>query len=739
MSAEVPDQRSASAPERRSASAPGPRSGSAPGQRSAGALFGPSSVAVVGASDDPRKWGNWLARGALRGESHRPAYLVNRRADRVLGRRTYASLADLPERPDLVVITVPAAALADAVDDAVQAGARALVAISAAGTGPSARALDRALAQRVREGGAVLLGPNCLGVLDSGQHLELVPNPLPTGTIGLISQSGNLALELGLMAVPDGLGFSRFASLGNQADLGVTDLVREFATHDLTRVIALYVEDFRDGREFAHAAAEASAAGKPVVALAMQRTAAISRAVRSHTGALASDGDAIDAAFRVAGVERVHTPRELLDVAQALLRSRPSRGRRVAVLADGGGHGSIAAAVAESAGLQLPTLAGATADSLAGQLPPGAAVENPVDLAGGAEQDVHAFDRIALQLLGSDEVDALLITGYFGGYAEYSPDTADEELRTAELIGAATRATGRPAVAHTMYPHGPAAVALRQAGVPVYATVEQAAGALARLAAHGHRNPLRIPALPPAAPPVATHDSGYEGARSLLARAGVAFVAQHTVTSASEAMSAARELGYPVVLKALGNLHKSELGGVLLGLDGDDELKAAFAAMQRRLAPERCSVERMAPLADGLELLIGARWDLRFGPVALAGAGGVYAEVLRDTAVALAPVTVAQAESMIRSLRVAPLLLGARGRPRLDVAAAARALQTLGDLAAAHPEIVELEVNPLLVTPDGALALDARLIPQPNPTQEPRECSSPTPPSSSPSASAPAI
>ncbi len=456
------------------------------------ALFDPASVAVVGASEDTRKWGNWLAQGALRGESHRPAFLINHRAgETVLGRRAYRSLDELPEAPDLVVIAVPAAAVDSTVTSALAAGARAIVIISA---GP--READAALAERVRAAGAVLLGPNCLGVLDSGRRLELVPNPLPAGAIGLISQSGNLALELGLLAVPEGLGFSRFASLGNQADLGATDLVTEFAAHDATELIAVYVEDFRDGRAFARAAAAAVRAGKPVVALAIDRAGAGARAVQSHTGALASDAAAIDAAFTAAGVQRVHTPRELVDAAQALLRCPAARGRRVAVLGDGGGHGSIAAAVAARAGLEVPELSEAVAQPLRAALPAAAGVSNPIDLAGGAEQDVHAFDRIALQLLSCGEVDSLFITGYFGGYAEYSPETAAEELRTAELIGAAAQRTGRPIVTHTMYPRGTAAQALRGAGVPVYESVEQAAAALALLAARGAWRAGVIPELP---------------------------------------------------------------------------------------------------------------------------------------------------------------------------------------------------------------------------------------------------
>jgi acetate---CoA ligase (ADP-forming) len=666
-------------------------------------LFDPSSVAVVGASDDPRKWGNWLARGALRGDGRRPVYLVNHRAAEILGRHAYPSLTELPESVELVVIAVPAPAVGAAVDDALAAGARAIVLIPAASSQPNA-----ALAARVRAGGALLVGPNCLGVLDSGTELELVPNPLPAGTIGLISQSGNLALELALLAEAEGLGFSRFVSLGNQADVGAAELIAELAAHEETRLLALYVEDFRDGREFARAASLAVEAGKPVLALAIEQGAATTRAVRSHTGALASDGAVIDAACRSVGVQRVRTPRELIDAASALLRCSPARGRRIAVLADGGGHGCIAAGVAADAGLEVPQLSGEVAASLRGQLPAGAAVANPVDLAGGAERDVHTFDRLARGLLSADEVDGLLITGYFGGYREYGEVVAAEELRTASLIGEAARATDRPVVVHTMYPHGPAADALRAAGVPVYESVERSAHALRRLVAAGTQRPTGVPDVLPPAPPMAGAD--YESARALLARAGVSFVSQRTVTSVAQALAAAGELGYPVVLKALGRLHKSEGGGVALAIADDQRLARVYEDFAARLASPRCSVEQMAPLAEGLELLIGARWDARFGPVVLVGSGGVYAEVLRDTALALAPISEDTAAAMLDGLRCAPLLHGARGRSALDLGAAAAVLATLSRVAAAHPELAELEINPLLVLRAGALALDARAV-----------------------------
>ncbi len=335
--------------------------------RSLQPLFDPACVAVVGASDDPRKWGNWLGLGALRGEQRRPAYLINHRAELVLGRHAFKSLDQLPQAPELVVIAVPVALLAQTVDQALAAGARAIIAITGGSNGDGQQpGIDAQLAARVRAAGALLIGPNCLGVLDWSAQLEMVPGPLPAGEIGLISQSGNVGLEVGLLAEPEGLGFSRFVSLGNQADVDAAELITSFAAHEQTRVIALYIEDFRDGRELARAGAAAVAAGKPVIALAIEQGGATSRAVQSHTGALASDGAAIDAACTAAGIERVRTPQELLDLAKALLRYRPARGRRIAVLSDGGGHASIAAGLAHG-GRARAARAGGAASRLVAQ------------------------------------------------------------------------------------------------------------------------------------------------------------------------------------------------------------------------------------------------------------------------------------------------------------------------------------------------------------------------------------
>jgi acetate---CoA ligase (ADP-forming) len=701
------------------------------------ALFEPASVAVVGASDDPEKWGNWLARGALRGASRRAVYLVNRRGGEVLGQPAHRSLADLPEPPELAVLAVPPAALEGAVDDALAAGSRALVVITAGeADGDAGGPRDAALAERARDAGAILLGPNCLGVFDAGAELELVSNDLPRGSLGLISQSGNLALEIGLLAGAAGLGFSRFVSVGNQAGLEAGELIGELAAHDRTELIAIYVEDFRDGRAFARAAEEAARAGKPVVLLAVERTEATARAVRSHTGALASDSAAIDAACMAAGIERVRSPQELVDLAQGLVRAGVPRGRRVAVLADGGGHGGVASALATGAGLSVPALSDGLRAELRAGLPPTAAVANPIDLAGGGEADIHGFERTARAVLGSGEVDAVLMTGYFGGYSDYAETLGRGEAAVAEALADAADATGRPLLVHTMHPQTAPASALRRRGVPVYRTIERAVGVLARLAEAGEREPRGVPEAAAApsvlAPRTASNEgevrggpsgrsassqgyariAAYSAARALLAAGGVPFVLAREVSTSDEAAAAAAEIGYPVVLKALGLLHKSDAGGVVTALAEESALRAAFADLQERLAPPAFSVERMAPVGDGVELLVGARWDARFGPVALVGLGGVFTEVLSDVAVALAPVDEATGRELLLSLRAAPLLQGARGRPEIDLDAAASAVAALSRVAAAHPEIAEIEVNPLLALPEGAVGLDARAVPK---------------------------
>ena len=672
-------------------------------------LFEPESVAILGASNDPAKWGHWLARGALKGAHRREVYLVNRNGGPIVGHEAYRSMADLPGPPELVILTLPAAVFEEAVDASLAAGAKAIVAISAGlgEMGPEGKAREEAVVERVRAAGAVLLGPNCLGVFDAAADIDLGSNAFRPGEIGLISQSGNLAIEIGLLAADIGLGISRFASLGNQADVEAAELVAGFAAHEGTRAIALYCEDFHDGRTFAEAARAAAEAGKPVLLITVGESEASAAAARSHTGALVSELTAVEAACRAAGIVRVESPRELVDVAAAFLSGQPVRGRRVAVCGDGGGHAVLASDLLVRKDFELPRLSDATSDALAAVLPPTATTRNPIDLAGGGERDISSFGKVVSTLLRSGEVDTVLLTGYFGGYNEYAQEFSDQEVASAEVM---LDAVGGPTalLVHTMYWRAPCAWRLREGGIPVYRDVGAAIEALDRLVRWSEGSPRPVPALPEPAEPVA--DTGYFGSRALLEAAGVPFAAARRVTSWNEAREAAAAIGYPVVLKALGSLHKSDTGGVVVGLGDEAALRTAFEELTERLDPPELSVETTAPVLDGLELIVGARRDSRFGPVLMVGVGGLYAEIVRDVAVALAPTSADEAAELVRGLRVAPLLAGARGGPPLDVEAAAQAAAALSRVAAEHPEIAELEINPLLVLPRGCVALDARIV-----------------------------
>lgn len=674
------------------------------------ALFNPRSVAILGASNDPAKWGNRLALGALRGEEHRAVYLVNRNGGEILERPAYTSLSDLPEAPELVVLSVPAEGFEEAVDASLAAGAKALVGITTGlgETGADGRAREAAIVERVRAAGAVLLGPNCLGIFDAATGLDLGWSELQGGSIALVSQSGNLALELALLAEDYGLGFSRFASLGNQADLEADELVRGLIDHEVTRVIALYCEDFRDGRAFARAAQEAVEAGKPVILLTVGAGETSALAAKSHTGALVSSTTAVEAACRAAGMQRVRSPRELVDLAQAELARVKPRGRRVVIVGDGGGHGIVASDVVSAEGLELPTLSEGLQAQIAPHLPEAAPTRNPVDFAGAGEQFLTIFEEVTRIILESGEVDAALVTGYFGGYSEFSDEFEAQETEVALGMARASADSGRALVVQSMYPRSPSLVALREAGVPVYREIEAAVWALACLAVQAERPPRGVPELPPPATGGPVPD-GYSEARELLASVGIDFPPAIRAGDAEEARAAAAELGYPVVVKALGLLHKSDAGGVALGIEGEQSLEEALARMAT-LSAEGYSVERMAPVEEGAELIAGCVRDPRFGPVVLVGLGGIYAELLDDTAVALAPVDPAQAEELIGSLKGAAILRGARGRPPLDIRAAAAALAALSELAASRPDLAEIEINPLLVLPSGAVALDARAL-----------------------------
>ncbi|SFQ95359.1 Acyl-CoA synthetase (NDP forming) [Lentzea waywayandensis] len=698
----------------------------------------PASVAVVGASDDPAKWGHWLARGALVGHDRRAVHLVNHGGGAVLGQPTVRSLSELAEAPELVVLAVPAAHVPAVVDEALAVGVRGFVGITSG--------IDDRVIRRIRDAGARLLGPNCLGVFDAATSLHLAWGRFQAGSLGVVSQSGQVGLEIAGLAASSDIGISRFVSVGNQADVTATEALLDLVPHDLTTVVGVYLESFGPG--IVAAMSELRAAGKPVVLLTVGSSVAAQEAALTHTGALTSSLDVVDAACRLAGAVRVATPAALVDLA-AVLTSGVPRGGRVGVISDSGGQGAIAADLAAAAGLTVPTL------SAVDGLPVGASKRNPIDLAGAGEQDLANYSRAVEVLVRGGEVDTVVLSGYFGSYGEDTPSLEVAEVTIALQICSLARETGVPVVVHSMREDSAAVRTLRAGGVPVQHTIERAVAALgdaARLGALDQRSTraphapelsvsagriesggppggdacvslpevLTAPVMPsalghsaaPPAPfepghsaaPPAPFEPGYLAARDLLGF--VRFPRAHAVTSAADVRATC--LQGPFALKADWLAHKSEHGGVKINVT---DPAAAFDEMRARLGPGTYVLEEMDTREHVVELIIGAKRDHSFGPVILVGAGGIHAELFRDTAIELAPVTPATARDMLARLVSAPLLSGARGAPPVDVAALAEVIAKISETLAARPDLAEIELNPVRVGPDGVLAVDALIIP----------------------------
>jgi acyl-CoA synthetase (NDP forming) len=591
------------------------------------------------------------------------------------------------------------------VAEGLAAGARCFTVVTAGGD----PADERALARLVTARGARLLGPNCMGLVDTTTELRLSWGEFPAGAVGLVSQSGNLALEIGRLLARAGLGFSRFVSLGNQRDIDTADALEALIAHAPTRVIAAYVQDFRDGRRLARVLGAAHAAGKPVLLLTVGRSAASVGAAASHTGALVSPYATVAAMCRDTGTLLLGSAGELVDTALCLL-SAPGRpyGSRVAIVGDSGGQGALAADAFTVRGVEVPALSERTVDRVAGLLPPGAGCRNPVDLAGAGEADLDAYARVAGVLLDSGDADTVVLTGYFGDYASANPAQATRECEVADALADAADRSYRRLVVHTMARDTPALAVLRERGIPVYERIEQAATALTGAARFGTATPYQPPEAATARYRVL--DGGYETVRELLASYGLTFPAAEFVTNAEEAVQATRRVGCPLALKAMGLAHKTEAGGVALGLTDEGAVRTAFGRMRAATGAGRYAVEAMVTPPYAHELIVGVRRDPAFGPVAMVGIGGLTAELRADTALALAPLTHARARALLLELRHAPLLTGWRGAPPVHLDAAAAALCAVARAAAEHPELAELEVNPLLVHPGGAIALDAHAV-----------------------------
>lgn len=441
----------------------------------------PRSVAVVGASADPTKWGYWIARGALRGAHRREVHLVNASGAVIAGHPTVRSLSDLEVAPELVVLCAPARSVPAVVDEALALGVKGFLGISsqidAVNDQPG---LEQMLAARIRSAGARIVGPNCLGIYDAATDLELTWGSFVPGSVAIVSQSGQLSLELAGLAGHAGLGVSRFVSVGNQVDVTATELLADLVTHDATKAVVVYLESFAKGRDLLAVMAKLRAAGKPVVVLTVGASDASRDAARSHTGALTTSTDIVKAACRSAGAVFVETPAQAIDLAHLLLGSPLPRGRRVAVVSDSGGQGALAADTLTREGLVVPRLSSATAKRLEELLPAGAGVANPVDLAGAGEQDLDTYSRIVEILLGSGEVDTVVLSGYFGCYGTDTPALIDRELEVVAGLAESVRLHQRPVLVHSMSYGSDAVRHLRSQAVPTLPTIDAVARALAQ-------------------------------------------------------------------------------------------------------------------------------------------------------------------------------------------------------------------------------------------------------------------
>jgi acetyl coenzyme A synthetase (ADP forming)-like protein len=681
----------------------------------------PASVALIGASSRPDTIGAAITRNLLDGGFTGALHLVNRRGGTLGGRPLHRSVHDIPGPIDLGVVAVPAPAVVDVAAECAAKGVHGLVVVSAgfAEVGEEGARRQRELVEVCRAGGIRLVGPNCLGILNTsiGLNATFAPTAPPPGTVGFMSQSGGIGIAVIEHALKLGLGLSSFASVGNKADLSGNDLLQYWEEDTATEVILLYLESFGNPRKFARIAPRV-AARKPVLAVKSGRSAAGARAAGSHTGALlgASDGT-VDALFRQAGVIRADTLGELFDVA-ALLAGQPlPAGPAVAILTNAGGPGILAADACAAHGLDTPGLGAETQRALAEFAAPEAALGNPVDLVAGASADDFAR---ALRVLADDPAVDAVVTIFVPPLVTRADDVADA------IAGVASAAPGVPIVSVFMTAEDPPA-ALVDAGVPVYPFPEEAIRALGLAAWYA-----RWRATPRREAPVPAGIRRYEAA-AVIARAlgrgrewlgpeelaalcdcyGIPLAESRVAPSAEAAARAAHEIGADVALKAVapGLVHKTDAGGVRLGLRGANAVRRAAREMRDAVvaaghpAPSYL-VQRMAPA--GVEMLVGVVHDPQFGPVLACGAGGTAVELVHDVAVRITPLAEGDARGMVRSLRTFPLLDGYRGAPKADTAALEDLLDRISALVEAHPQVAELECNPVVVTAAGALVVDVR-------------------------------
>lgn len=712
----------------------------APGQGERSPLhdfLSPDSIAIVGASADPTKRGYKAMAGLIKGHYGGAIYPVHPRLTEVFGVRAYPSVDALPGPVDLALICTPAATVPDIIAECGRKGVKGAIALASGfkETGEEGARLERAVLEAARAGGVRVIGPNTSGMFNLHKKVNLLDLAnVKAGDIGFISQSGNMLLSLVLEAQYNGhVGFSTYVGPGNQTDIGFNDYLRYLGEDPRTRVATLYVEGFREGRDFLEVARETTLK-KPVVVYKSGATEEGRKAASSHTGALAGSYAMTVDLLRQAGVSVVEDSDEILPVAEGLALLQQAHGKRVAVVSDGGGQATIASDRIAEAGLTLAPLGEDTRRRLAEILLPQASLVNPVDVAGSSDAN-PALLADCLRIVAEDEnVDSVFLVGMFGGYyTRFAESLLGGEMRGAEAMIELARATDKPLVIYSLYApvKPPALRRLHEAGLPVYASIEHAVRLLAALGERGiylaRRKQLGpVAAAEPDAAVLAAFATAckqgrdlleYE-ARALLRAHGVAVAEERVAHGADELAGIAAHFGeQALAMKVVSRdiLHKSDAGGVKLDLRGEAELRTAYDAIMsscRAYAPQ-ADIEGMllTPMArKGVEIIIGVSRDPIFGPVVMFGLGGIFVEVLEDVAFRSIPLSRHDARSMVNQIKARRILDGVRGHVPVDTEALADLLLKVSGIVSAYPQIAELDLNPVMAYEDGYAVVDARVI-----------------------------
>jgi acetyl coenzyme A synthetase (ADP forming)-like protein len=707
------------------------------------ALFRPRSIAVIGASREPGSIGAAVFRNLLQHGFNGPVYPVNPKAGVVQSVRAYASVTDIPDPVDLAVIVVPAPHVLGVLDACGRKGTRAAVVISAGfkEIGEEGAARERALRDCAQSYGMRLVGPNCLGILNTEPAVSMdgtfAPIYPPAGTVAFSSQSGALGLAILEYATRLHIGISQFISVGNKADVSGNDLLEFWESDPGTGVILLYLESFGNPRRFKQIARRV-ARRKPIIAVKSGRTAAGVRAATSHTGSLAGADVAVDALCRQSGVIRTDTIEELFDVGMLLAHQPPPPGNRVGIVTNAGGPAIMASDACESHGLVVPMLDPRTIDELRAFLPREASTRNPVDMIASASPE--AFQRAVRLVVDDPNIDAVLAI-YVPPLVTWPGEVAQaiaHGARAGNQDGATRGVPPKPVLSCFMGAHGVPEDfrALEGARVPSYAFPESAAIALARAVRYGRwlaqpdgaivrfddvDGGRAAAALASAAQRAATGAHRWlrpEEVRELLSAYRIRMPASELAVTADEAAAAASRMGFPVAIKLVSDTitHKSDVGGVILDVRTEAEVRDAFRGIERRLATlgrlgEMAGVHVQQLVRQGIEAIVGVSQDASFGPIVMFGLGGVYVELLKDVVFRIHPLTDQDAAEMVREVRSHRLLDGYRGAPPGDVPALEEALLRVSQLLEDHPQIAEMDLNPLKVLPpgQGCVVVDARV------------------------------